>query len=124
MMPEASTTVFGLEFGETPLLPQKPVTVGSFVIEAHAPSGKPRLGVRPAMQMAAAAVSVEPDQTAEMRSFIFGLIHRQQIDFGSTKILPELSAEDEMDATHRIENTDGKLVLKRDHFACGCRHRK
>jgi hypothetical protein len=109
--------------GATPELPQTPLTVGGAVIHVRAPTGKPRLNVGPAMQMAA-GVSAVPDQSAEPRSFLFGLIHRQQVDLTAAKILPELNAQDEIDATHRIENVDGKLVLKRNHFACGCRHRK
>lgn len=101
-----------------------PVTLGGAVIQVHAPSGEPRLNVRPAMQMAA-AVSAEPDQTAEARSFLLGLIHRQQVDLTAAKILPELSAINKMEATHRIENVGGELVLKRDHFARGCcRHHR
>ncbi len=108
-------------FGKTPVLAQTPVSLGGVVIQVHALSGKPRLSVSPAMGLAATA-RADLDQTAAPQSFLFGLIHRQQVNLTAAKILPELNPVDEMNATHRIENVGGKLVLKRNHFACGCPH--
>jgi hypothetical protein len=109
-----------LGFGQTPELPVRPVTVADgLTLNVHAPEEQPRFAV------ASAAFGAGMDETVTedtaVRTFVEGLIQRQQVDLGKeTKSITGAGKKDASRMTHTLVVEDGKTVLKRNYFSCGC----
>ena len=116
----APDDAFRLGFGETPELPRKPVFIAhDLTLEVHAPEESPRFDVAPAMVGSGADGVLE--MTEAMRLFVDGLIQRREIDLGSAKsLLTDIETKDSARMTHSVVAEGGKMVLKRNHFSCGC----
>ena len=106
-----------LGFGETPEVPVRPISADGITLNVHAAEEPPRFAVESAM--------VGPDgrlsQDAAAQAFVAGLIQRQQVDLETeTKSITGVGKKSAGRRTHRLVVEDGKPVLKRDFFSCGC----
>ncbi|MBO4225108.1 hypothetical protein [Bradyrhizobium neotropicale] len=109
-----------LGLGQTPELPVRPLTIADgLTLNVHAPEELPRFAVA-----SASLTSVMDDTVSEdtaMRAFVEGLIQRQQVDLGrETKSITGAGKKSAGRMTHTLEIEDGKPVLKRGYFSCGC----
>ena len=109
-----------LGFGQTPELPVRPLSIADgLTLNVHAPEERPRFAV------ASASFSPGMDDTitedTAMRAFVEGLIQRQQVDLGrETKSITGAGKKHASRMTHTLVFEDGKAVLKRSYFSCGC----
>jgi hypothetical protein len=109
---------------DAPTLPVRPLTTRfGITLHVHMPAEPNRFGVA----SAALAGGFEKTFSAEedARSFVEDLIQLDRISHENAKgIVPtELTAPDGMRAsskTHMLVQENGKTVLKRHHFTCGC----
>jgi hypothetical protein len=109
-----------LGFGETPELPVRPLTIADeLTINVHAPDEQPRFAVASASFGLVAGGSETQDSA--IYTFVEGLIQRQQIDLGKeSKSITGAGKKKAGRRTHVLELEDGKSVLKRISFNCGC----
>jgi hypothetical protein len=110
-----------LGLGETPELPLRPLSLGNGLsLEVHSPEDQPRFAV------ASAAFGPNHDdpamgEDAATRSFVVGLIQRQQVDLaGANKYVTGAGRKHAGRTTHELVSEGGKNVLKRRYFACCC----
>ncbi len=109
-----------LGFGQTPELPIRPLTVADgLVFNVHAPEEQPRFAVASASFGSGMDDTVTEDMA--VRAFVEGLIQRQQVDLGKeTKSITGAGKKSASRMTHTLVVEDGKTVLKRNYFSCGC----
>ena len=114
-------------FGMTPDLPRASVTIGTLTVEVNAPESEP-------LFEAHASAGVGPSQplgsVQASRVFLEGLIQRGEIDPESAPRdpvaraiaapLPTQKSGRPTKFTHLLAAEGGKLVLRRNHFNCGC----
>jgi hypothetical protein len=111
---------YQLGLGQTPELPLRAVSIGPVTVSVHAADQPARLRVHSAT-MGMAAEAKTRDATESARIFLEALIQRQEVDLGVAAergISPETTLLERL--THQLVQEDGKTVLKRNHFACGC----
>ena len=117
---------FQRSFGETPELDRKTVSLGDdILIEVHAPEeDTDRFSVAPAMTGGSGSEDVLDLDTA-LRLFVQGLIQRREIEINTAASkMTDLGIEPSARATHTVMSDQGKMVLKRNYFSCGCSLRK
>ena len=107
-------------YGDTPELPLSTVSLGrdiSFAV--HAASQAPRFEVSSAVVGATAQAPLTADEAS--RHFVEDLVQLGNINFGTAKgLMAQLGGDESRKQTHvLVADTDGALVLKRDHFDCG-----
>ncbi len=113
---------------DVPALPLSPLTTRFGVtLHVHLPAEPVRFGVAAAAVTGGAETTSSPE--AEARSFVEDLIQLDRISHENAPgVIPaELTAPGEAapgDKTHYLVKDDGKTVLKRRHFDCGCRARR
>jgi len=112
---------FELGFGETPELSRRSVSIdGELSIEANAPAEAARFSVAPALTGGSKEEGVLDPDTA-VRLFVQGLIQRREVQPTTTsREMAYLGAKPSERQTHAVVSEKGKLVLKRNHFSCGC----
>jgi hypothetical protein len=96
-------------------------------LHVHLPAEPIRFGVAAAAVTGGAETTLSPE--AEARSYVEDLIQLDRISHENAPgVIPaELTAPGEAapcDKTHCLVKEDGKTVLKRRHFDCGCRARR
>jgi hypothetical protein len=110
---------------DAPALPLRPLaTRFGVTFYVHMPAEPHRFGVSAAAITGGAAEGTNSEDDA--RSFVEDLIQLDRIaDDTAGGVLPvELLAPGEdypSDKTHHLVKSDGRVVLKRRHFDCGCR---
>lgn len=117
---EVEDTGYDRGLGHTPELPLREVSIGPVAISLHVADQPPRLRVHSAT-MGMVAEPKSRDATESARIFLEALIQRQQVDLGlagERGVSPTTRPLEHL--THQIVQEDGKTVLKRNHFACGC----
>jgi hypothetical protein len=109
-----------LGFGQTPELPVRPLTIADgLTLNVHIPEEEPRFAVASASFGSGSDDTVTED--AATRAFVEGLIQRQQVDLGrETKSITGAGKKLASRMTHELVFEDGKAVLKRNYFSCGC----
>jgi hypothetical protein len=105
---------------DAPALPTRPLTTRfGMELEVHAPLEQPRFSV-------ASAAAPTRGADDEAHAFVEDLIQLGRIDaeptaMGMGKELVSLSSRSQSKKTHTLVPTrDGKYLLKRLHFNCGC----
>src|SRR5262249_35589637 len=109
-----------LGLGETPGLPLRSLSIGDGLsLEGHSPEEKAGFSVASAAPSGHDDVALSEEAAA--RSFVVGLLQRQQIDLGgATEYLTGAGRKHAGRTTHELVTEDGKKVLKRRYFACNC----
>jgi hypothetical protein len=107
-------------FGQTPELERRSISIADRItIEVHATHDRRRFDVQPVVVGPQGDGYTESDAAA--RSFLQALVLRRQVDPGTgIGFATDVSKKDSSRVTHAIVVEEGKKVLKRNHFACGC----
>jgi hypothetical protein len=119
---------YALGQGETPDLPLAPISIGNLNVEVHVPESEPVFEAARAAADSGASQPLESEDAA--RVFLEGLIQRGEIDLSPVRgepaahavaaSLSEQAPTRPSKFTHSLAKEGGKLVLKRNHFNCGC----
>jgi hypothetical protein len=119
---------YAIASGETPELPRTSISIGDLTIEVHAPLGE---RLFPEARAAAMVGAIDPlDVDKASRTFVEGLIQRDEVDLGAAAASGQAlgiasaltqAAPRPSKFTHALTTSEGRLVLKRSHFNCGCR---
>jgi hypothetical protein len=106
-------------FGETPELPQRAVALDGIDIVVHAPQPIRMREAMPAIVGVAADSASDEDQLT--RLFVEGLIQRGEVALGAAPFrIADLESADPDKLTHAVVSENGRMVLKRSFFSCGC----
>lgn len=109
-------------YGDTPDLPLQLVRVDGLALHLHLPGPGPAFAVAPSSYGMAGpeAPEADDDPVRHGRLFLDSLIARGELDTGPLAERMPFGHKPGDAATHRIVEQDGRTVLKRLSFACGC----